>query len=152
MTPTKSKLGNPIAAVAGVKAIEQASTALPFLIKLGAVTALVVVGYRIYTNRFVNLKESKSEPPANISLAQAKIRADSIAGSIGYISNDFTNVSKQLTGLNYNGFVRVYNAFGHHTGTLLGGDLNLIEWLQNQFGNDSFKMKQLSFLLNGRFF
>lgn len=150
MTPKKSKLGNPIAAVAGVKAIEQASTALPFLIKLGAVTALVVVGYRIYTNRFVNIKESSSEPPANISLAQAKTRADSIAGSITTFGNDFRNVSTQLTGLNYNGFVRVYNAFGHHRGTLLGGDLNLIEWLQNQF--DSFQMKQLSFLLNGRFF
>lgn len=150
MKPTKSKLGNPIAAVAGVKAIEQASTALPFLIKLGAVTALVVVGYRIYTNRFVNIKESSSEPPANISMAQAKTRADSIAGSISNFSNDFKNVSTQLTGLNYNGFVRVYNAFGHHRGTLLGGDLNLIEWLQNQF--NSFQMKQLSFLLNGRFF
>lgn len=120
------------------------------MIKLGAVTALVVVGYRIYTNRFVNIKESSSEPPANISLAQAKTRADSIAGSITTFGNDFRNVSTQLTGLNYNGFVRVYNAFGHHRGTLLGGDLNLIEWLQNQF--DSFQMKQLSFLLNGRFF
>ena len=149
MKPTKSKLGNPFIAAT---LVNEGASALPFLIKLTAITALVVVGYKTWTNRFVSLKESRNEPPSNISLAQAKVRADSIASSIGYISNDFTNVSKQLTGLNYNGFVRVYNAFGHHTGTLLGGDLNLIEWLQNQFGNDSFKIKQLSFLLNGKFF
>ena len=149
MTPKKSKLGNPVVAAA---LVQQGATALPFLIKLVAVTTVVVVVYKTWTNRFVSLKESNNEPPSNISLAQAKIRADSIASSIGYISNDFTNVSKQLTGLNYNGFVRVYNAFGHHRGTLLGGELNLIEWLQNQFGNDSFKIKQLSFLLNGKFF
>lgn len=150
MKPTKSKLGNPIAAVAGVKVIEQASTALPFLIKLGALIGVAVVGYKMYTNRFVSLKESSNEPPANISMAQAKTRADSIAGSISTFSNDFKNVSNQLSGLNYNGFVRVYNAFGHQRGTLFAGDLNLIEWILNQF--DSYQIKQLSFLLNGKFF
>jgi hypothetical protein len=149
MKTTKSKLGNPLVAA---EVVTQTATAIPFLIKLLAVTTVVVVVYKTWTNRFINLKESNNEPPSNISLAQAKVRADSIASSIGYISNDFANVSKQLTGLNYNGFVRVYNAFGHHRGTLLGGELNLIEWLQNQFGNDSFKIKQLSFLLNGKFF
>ncbi len=151
MKPKQSKLGNPVAAVAGVKVIEQASSALPFLIKLGALITVAVVGYKMYTNRFVKLKENSNEPPANISLAQAKVRADSIAGSISTFSNDFENVSKQLSGLNYNGFIRVYNAFGHHRGTLFGGDLNLIEWLHNQF-KDDFQIKQLSFLLNGRFF
>lgn len=151
MKPTKSKLGNPMAAIAGAKAIEQASTALPFLIKLGALIAVGVVGYKVYTNRFVKLKESNLEPPANISFAEAKTRADSIAGSKSYFSNDFQNVATQLSRLNYNSFIRIYNAFGHHKGTLLGGDLNLIEWLHNQFGNDSYKIKQLSFLLNGKF-
>ncbi len=150
MKPTKSKLGNPVAAVAGAKAIEQASTALPFLIKLGALITVGVVGYKMYTNRFIKLKENSAYAPANVSYAQAKGKADSIGRSIGLISNDFQNVSKQLSGLNYNGFIRVYNEFGHQRGTLLGGDLNLIEWLQNQF--NSYQMQQLSFLLGGAFF
>jgi hypothetical protein len=145
MKPRKSKLGNPLVAA---EVVSQTASAIPFLIKLGAVTALVVVAYKMYTNRFVKEKENSSEPPANISLAEAKTRADSIAGSIGWVSNDFDNVSRQLTGLNYNGFIRVYNEFGHHRGTLFAGELTLIEWIQNQF--TPYQRQQLSFLLNGR--
>lgn len=150
MKPKQSKLGNPLAVVAGAKAIEQASTALPFLIKLGALIAVGVVGYKLYTNRFKSLKENNSYAPANVSYAQAKGKADSIYGSIALFSNDFDNVSKQLSGLNYNGFIRVYNEFGQKKGTLLGGDLNLIEWIENQF--TSYQKQQLSFLLGGAFF
>lgn len=150
MKPKKSKLGNPMAAVAGVKVVEQASTTIPFLIKTFTLLGLGILGYKMYTNRFVKLKENSSYDSANVSLAQAKGKADSIGKSIGIISNDFENVSKQLAGLNYNGFIRVYNAFGQQRGTLLGGELNLIEWIQNQFS--SYQVQQLSFLLGGAFF
>jgi len=83
-------------------------------------------------------------------LAQAKAKADSIAGSITWTGNSFNNVADNLSGLNYNDFIRVYNAFGQQTGTLLGGDLNLIEWIQNQFSE--YEVEQLSSLLNGAFF
>lgn len=147
MKPTKSKLGNPLVAAT---LVQQGATALPFVIKTLFITGIVVVGYKLYTNRFVSLKENNSYAPANVSYAQAKGKADSIYGSIGLLSNNFENVSKQLAGLNYNGFVRVYNAFGQHKGTLLGGDLNLIEWIQNQF--NEYQKQQLSFLLGGAFF
>lgn len=150
MKPTKSKLGNPAAAVAGVKVVEQASTAIPFLIKTFTLLGIGIWAYKTYTNRFIKLKENSSYAPANVSLAQAKGKADSIAASIGWVSNDFDNVSKQLAGLNYNGFVRVYNAFGEHGGTLLKGQLNLIEWIKDQF--TSYQVQQLSFLLGGAFF
>lgn len=147
MKPKQSKLGNPFVAAT---VVQQSATALPFLIKLGAILTVAVVGYKMYTNRFKALKENNSYAPANVSYAQAKGRADSIYGSIGLMSNDFDNVSKQLSGLNYNGFIRVYNEFGQHRGTLLGGDLNLIEWIENQF--TSYQKQQLSFLLGGAFF
>ncbi len=147
MKPTKSKLGNPVVAAT---LVQQGATALPFLIKLVAVTGLVVVGYNLYTNRFIKFKENSALAPANVSLAQAKGKADSIGKSIGIFSNDFDNVSKQLSGLNYNGFVRVYNAFGQQRGTLLAGELNLIEWIENQF--NAYQKQQLSFLLGGAFF
>ncbi|MBB1193557.1 hypothetical protein DNC80_07725 [Flavobacterium sp. SOK18b] len=150
MNSKKSKLGNPVAAVAGVKVIEKSAEAIPFLIKLFTVIGVGYFGYRIYSNRFVKRKENTSYPQSNVSYAQAKSRADAIYGSIGMFTNDFENVARQLTGLNYNGFVRVYNAFGHKRGTLLAGDLNLEEWCFNQF--TSYQIQQLSFLLGGAFF
>lgn len=145
-----SKLGNPVAVVAGAKVVEKSAEALPFLIKLFAVCGLGYYAYSVYTDRFVKIKENSSYGQANVSYAQAKGKADTIAGSIGLVSNDFDTVYKQLSGLNYNGFVRVYNAFGHKKGTLLGGDLNLVEWLRNQFS--TYQLQQLSFLLGGAFF
>ena len=145
-----SKLGNPVAIVASAKVVEKSAEAIPFLIKLFAVCGLGYYVYTKYTDRFVKIKENSSYGAANVSYAQAKGKADAINGSIGIISNDFDTVYKQLAGLNYNGFVRVYNAFGHKKGTLLGGDLNLIEWLQNQF--NAYQLQQLSFLLGGAFF
>ena len=147
MKPIKSKLGNPLVAA---EVVSQTASVIPFLIKTATLITVAVVGYKMWNNRFVSLKENSSYAPANISLAQAKSKADSISGSIGWVSNDFDNVSKQLAGLNYNGFVRVYNAFGHHRGTLLAGELNLIEWIQNQYTD--YQVQQLSFLLNGAFF
>jgi hypothetical protein len=146
MKPTKSKLGNPVVAA---EVISQTASVIPFLVKLGAIIAVTVVGYKMWTNRFVSLKENSSYPASNISLAEAKTRADSIIGSIGWVSNDFNAVSKQLSGLNYNGFIRVYNAFGHQRGTLLAGELNLVEWIKNQFTD--YQIQQLSFLLGGAF-
>jgi hypothetical protein len=150
MKPKKSKLGNPLAVVAGAKVVEQASTAVPFLIKTTFTLGVAYFIYKTYTNRFVTFKENSSYPASNVSKAQAKSRADSIYGSIGLVSNDFENVSRQLAGLNYNGFVRVYNEFGQKRGTILGGDLNLVEWIKNQFS--TYQVQQLSFLLNGAFF
>lgn len=143
-----SKLANPF--VVGA-VVQKSSEAIPFLIKFGAVLAVAVVGYRMYTNRFVKLKENSSYNDANVSYAQAIAKADSIDKSKGLFTTDFDNVANQITGLNYNGFIRVYNAFGQRTGTLVTGrDLNLIEWFSNQFSQH--EVQQLSFLLGGAFF
>jgi hypothetical protein len=150
MKTNKSKLGNPLALVAGAKVVEQTASVIPFLIKFAVITGAAYWAYSAYTNRFVKLKENSGYANATVSQAVAKGRADSIIGSIGLFSNDFENVSKQLAGLNYNGFIRVYNAFGHQKGTLLAGDLNLIEWIQNQY--TPYQIQQLSFLLGGAFF
>ncbi|AOZ99596.1 hypothetical protein [Flavobacterium commune] len=145
MKPKKSKLGSPAEV-----AIEKTVEVIPFLIKTAVFLGLGYWAYNKYTNRFVKRKENTSYPAANISLAQAQSRADAIYSSLGWVSNDFDNVSRQLTGLNYNGFVRVYNAFGHRRGTLLKGQLNLEEWCYDQFTD--YQVQQLSFLLGGAFF
>ncbi len=150
MYQKKSKLGNPLAIVAGAKVIEKSSEAIPFLIKLGAVLGVGYYAYSKYTNRFVKRKENSSFPASNISMAQAQSRADAIYGSIGLVSNNFDNAARQISGLNYNGFIRLFNAFGHRKGTLFGGDLNLEQWAYNQF--TAYQVQQLSFLLGGAFF
>jgi hypothetical protein len=130
--------------------VKQTASIIPFLVKTAVVCGIGYYVYYRFTNRFVSLKENSKFPTGNVTLAQAKSRADSIKGSISWTGNDFNNVADNLQGLNYNGFIRVYNAFGQQTGTLLGGDLNLIEWIQNQF--TKYEVEQLSSLLNGAFF
>lgn len=129
---------------------EIAKQTIPFVVKTLFVLGVGYLIYRKYTNRFVKLKEKSNYPKSNVSDAQAKSRADSISGSISLFSNSFETVADNLAGLNYNGFVKVYNEFGHQSGTFFSGDLNLIEWLRNQF--DDYEVEQLSFLLNGAFF
>jgi hypothetical protein len=150
MKTKKSKLGNPLAIIAGAKVIEKSSEAIPFLIKLFTVLGVSYYAYSKYTNRFVAKKENRSYPAANVSYYMAQSKADAIYGSISTFSNDFENVSSQIAGLNYNGFIRVYNAFKHKKGTLFGGDLNLEQWAYNQF--TSYQIQQLAFLVGGAFF
>lgn len=150
MKNQKSKLGNPVAVVAGYKVVEKGAESIPFLINTSFILLVGFFGIRAFMNRFKKKDEIAEFGPANITYGQAKSRADAIYGSISTFSNDFDTVSKNIAGLNYNGFIRVYNAFGQKKGTLLGGDLNLEEWCSNQFS--SYQMQQLSFLLGGAFF
>lgn len=130
--------------------IENTASVIPWLIKFAVVGITGLVIYRVYTNRFEKFKENSKYPASNISDAQAETRADAIYGSIGWFTNDFENVKQQFVGLNYNAIVKLYNAFGKQTGTLLGGELNLFEWIQNQF--DSEQIAQLRFITGGAFF
>ena len=152
---TKRSLASSKSGLAGIDinspaVIDKGADLLVWLIKGTIVVGGIYLAYRSYTNRFVKLKENSNYPLANITIAQAKNRADAIGGSIGLISNDFDQVAQNLAGLNYNGFIRLYNEFGHKTGTYFSGDLNLIEWLKNQFSE--YQISQLSTLLNGAFF
>lgn len=130
--------------------VKNTASVIPFLIKTVVVLAIAGFVYYKFKNRFIKFDENKNYAPANVTLEQAQSKADAIGSSIGWFSNDFEAVADQLAGLNYNGFVRVYNAFGQRTGTLLGGNLNLIEWIKNQF--TTYEIAQLSSLQNGVFF
>lgn len=135
--------------------VRQTASVIPFLIK----TVVVVgIGWYIvnrYQNRFVKLKENSSYPPANVTQAQAKSRADAIiSAKTLFVEFEFGDqyqaTANALAGLNYNGFVRVYNEFGHQTGVLFSGDLNLIEYILDQF--NAYEVANLSSLQNGAFF
>lgn len=142
----KSKLNSAVQS----EIVKNTASVIPFLIKTVVVLAIAGFVYYKFKNRFIKFDENKNYAPANVTLEQAQSKADAIGSSIGWFSNDFEAVADQLAGLNYNGFVRVYNAFGQRTGTLLGGNLNLIEWIKNQF--TTYEIAQLSSLQNGVFF
>ena len=130
--------------------VRQTVSVVPFLIKTAVVVGIVWFLVNKYKNRFVAKKLRSDLPASNISDGQAEAKASAIAGAIGWISNDFDTVADALADLNYNGFVKLYNAFGHHTGTLFGCQLDLIEYIQNQFTD--YEVSQLSALLGGAFF
>ena len=98
------------------------------------------------------MPEVNSWPDANVSDGQAEAKAQAIYSAMGLFSNSFPTVKDSLKGLNYNGFVKVYNAFGTHTGRLLGlgKEMDLIAWCKDQFSED--QITQLRFLLGGQFF
>lgn len=130
--------------------VSQSAGLIRFLIQLAVVGGIGWLVYSKYTNRFVSKPLNSNYPDSNISDGQAQARAVAIEQSKGIITTDFEAVSRQLSGLNYNGFVKLYNAFGKHTGTYLGGELDLIAWLENQFSEQEFTM--LGALQNHSFF
>ncbi|ESU28394.1 hypothetical protein FLJC2902T_17510 [Flavobacterium limnosediminis JC2902] len=152
------KLGNPIvvaaATPAGQKAIEKSIDIIPFLLK-GLVIA--GVGYFIYykiTHKFDKRALNPNYPPANISDASAQSRAEAIYTAMYGAGNGFEAVKQQLNGVNYNGFTKIYNAFGirksfDHVPLVNKSEGNLIEWLYDQF--DPGELAELRFLVAGVF-
>ena len=153
---TKSKLGNTALPMAEKKAItsdtvKEAAANIPSLVvKTGIFVVGGLIFYRFVTTRFSTWKEVSSYPAANISMAQAKSKAESIYQSTGYFGygNDFENIKQQIEGVNYNGFVRIYNAF-NQKGNIVTGYSDLISFLQSKLTND--QIQQLRFLLSGAF-
>lgn len=112
---------------------------------------LALGGYIIYrkiTGAFSKISEDKRYRPANITVASAKQRAENIFNAVYGIKKDFKAVAKNLTGLNNNGFTRVYNEFESRRGADFK-KMNLTEWLYDQF--DAKQIAQLKFITNNSF-
>lgn len=148
--PKGRGLGNP--AVAAVVA-QQTASVIPFIIKLAIVGGLGYWAYGKITGRFQPLKTNPNYPASNVSDAQAITRANAIKSSLAtfdFTGHEFETTQANLAGLNYNGFIKVYNAFGKQSGHFFSGNLNLIEWIHDQFNET--EINKLSLLLGGAFF
>uniref|UniRef100_UPI0040480E47 hypothetical protein n=1 Tax=Flavobacterium sp. TaxID=239 RepID=UPI0040480E47 len=164
-TKNTKKLGNPALLIAGSeagqKAISNASdnqkavvqataSVIPFLIK-----TIVIVGgglylYYRFTNRFISLKENPNYPVSNITNNQAQTKAESIYNAMLGFGNGFEIVKTNIAGLNYNAFIKVYNAFGNRQGSIPFSDkMNIVEWFTDQF--DESELNQLRFLVPNMF-
>ena len=154
----KSKLGNPaVLAVANSDVAKNASesqkavvnataSVIPFFLKSAFVLTVGYVAYNKWTNRFVAAKEAPYYPAANITTSQAQTKADAIHVAMKGIGNGFQIVAANIAGLNYNGWIRVYNAFGNRQGVIpFSSKMNLTEWFADQFNEE--ELAQLRFLV-----
>lgn len=145
--PTSSLdgLGNPVIVAAAVSQI-------PW--KFIFTTVVVVVGFnyaiKSFKKRFSPLNEVTSYGQANISFGQAKSKADILHVAMKGFGNGYATVKNTIAGVNYNGWVRLYNAFGNRPDSLPGtDDMNLVEWMQSEFSED--QLDELRVLINNVF-
>lgn len=155
MTKTKSNkgLGNPAAlalanspegkkAIGGAvetqkKLAEAGISLIPFLVKTGVVIGIAWYLTGKYKSRFITKGYNTSLPAANITNGEAESRADALYEAMAGWGADVELVADQLAGLNYNGWVKVYNAFGNREGVGIFTDgENLVEWITSEFDND----------------
>ncbi|KLT67930.1 hypothetical protein [Flavobacterium sp. ABG] len=123
------------------------STGITFL-KILAVGGLLTLLYYKVLKGFSRLSEDTRYKPSNINVTQARARAEAIYTALLGFGANYNTVENNLTGLNHNGFIRVYNEFGERRSTTLV-KMNLVEWLQDQFKEDD--IAKLRFLIKGFF-
>ena len=145
---TKDKLGNP--AVIATAVATQIPWGWLFKVGVGCVIVYTVVGS--FKNRFKSLQEVSGYQPSNISVGAAKVKANIIYQAMRGFGNGFTTVRENIAGLNYNGWVRLYNAFGNRSNNVhipFREDKNLAEWFQDEFSVD--ELSELRVLVGNLF-
>lgn len=118
---------------------------------LGTIIAVFVVGKIVYNKyfRFTKLKQNKDYTPANITEIEAEQRANALETALQGVGSDFKAVEKNLSNINRNAFVLIYNAFGERRGYDLK-KLTLIDWLVYEYGGTD-KLSRLRLKVKGFF-
>lgn len=138
-------LGNPAAVIAVASFIPW-----KFLISTAVVCGIIVYAVSSFKKRFIKREEVSRYGPANISDGEARGKADAIHKAMLGFGNGFEIVRENLANLNYNGFVKVYNAFGNREDNIPGTeDMNLVEWFIDQF--DTEDLNELRVIVSGAF-
>lgn len=153
---TKNKLSGTASEVFAKVAAEDNRKAVSTTINIGFIlfgtAVLGVAGYAFYAlywkNRFKKMKYNPKAAKSNVSPASAIAKANALYAAMRGAGTNEKEIYKALTGVNYNGFVAIYNAFGKREGALnfsLGnrGDEDLLSFLQGDLGE-----KELATLRN----
>jgi hypothetical protein len=139
----------------GQKMIENAQntgrTATKIVFTFGGLLALYIVGRVVYNKffSFSKIKQDKNYTPANITEIEAEQRANAIETALQGVGSDFQAVEKNLSNINRNAFILIYNAFGERRGYDLK-KLTLIDWLVYEYGGTD-KLSRLRLKVNGFF-
>lgn len=130
--------------------IEQSTSVIPFVLKTLFVIGVGYWGIRMYKNRFKERPEISDYEDANITVPEAESRADAIFGAIGIFLGDFDTIVNAFShpqGLNYNAYIRIYNAFGKRKSTYLQKEMNLTEWFSDKLSD--YQKQQIATLTSG---
>lgn len=104
------------------------------VVKTGLFLGFGFFVYKKVFGGFSSIRENKNQKPSNISSGMAKSKAEAIYSAMYGLGNGFKSVKQNLMGVNYNGFVRIYNAFGVRGGVNpLSKKMTLIQWFIDQF-------------------
>jgi len=118
------------------------------VLKVALLGGIFAIAYYKIFKGFQQIKEDKRYNPSNINVTQAKARAEAIYTALLGFGANYKTVENNLTGLNHNGFIMVYNEFGERRSATLV-KMNLVEWLQDQFNETD--IAKLRFLIKGFF-
>jgi hypothetical protein len=118
------------------------------VVKFGLFLGIIGFAYYKIANIFTKMKSDSRYRPSNINASEAKNRADALYTAMYGFGANFETVSQNLTGLNHNAYIEVYNAFGKKRAANFK-DLNLTEWITDQFSGDD--LSKLRFIINGFF-
>jgi len=155
-------LNNPIAtrAIASVATSKSTQNALKWTLIGGAVIVFGLTALYIYKNRFVKMSQNRNYDKPNISASEARLKADNLYNAMVGFGANYDKVKAQLLGVNYNGFVLIYNAFGKRDSAwqklnpfnfgLVSKGMTLTEWLLDQFKSSN-RLADLRALLPGKF-
>lgn len=132
----------------GQKTIAKGTDLAFLLLKIGLIGAVALIAYYKIFKGFNKIQADTRYKPSNINTSQAKARAEAIYTALIGTGANYATVEKNLTGLNHNGFIVLYNEFGERRSALLT-KMNLVEWLQDQFNEDD--IAKLRFLIQGFF-
>lgn len=150
MKKNTQKLGNPAVASAvssyvasNPKAIEKTAK-VGFWITLGTVVVVGCMAYYglYYKHRFKKMKFDPASAPSSISQIEAQNRADNLYRALKGVGTDNEAVIQNFKGVNKNGFIAIYNAFGKREPASIAEKfgfsflyykdfLNLVQYLKN---------------------
>lgn len=146
-----------------VRGVGKGFSVMGKVVLYGGAIGLGIIAYNILKSNFTKMKINSNYPPANISPSMAQAKADLLYDSMKGIGADFSRVKQLLTGLNFNGFVLVYNAFGSREGNeiknpfkylnpfMKKNGLTLTQWLNNQFTSENRRAELRAILPYGVF-
>lgn len=120
-----------------------------WLLKAGVLAGGAYFLYRKIIPNFKKITEDRNLPKSNISDIQAKNRAESIFTGMRGAGSGFDNTVNNLRGINHNGFIKIFNAFGERSGQFGFSKMNMIEWFQDQYSNT--QLSKLRFIISGFF-
>lgn len=161
---THKSMGNPVAATTvaayaanNPRAVKKAIGVGAFLVGLAVVGVGGFAFYKFYwKNRFKKIKFNTAYAPSSVTPSQAKLKADMLYRAMHGFGRNFDAIYEAFKGVNYNGFVEIYNAFGKRRpadSLSFGnsGDLTLTEWLRSDLWESELEKLRNLTKINGLF-